>query len=65
MTPETPTPEDPAPEAMPHVSFGDLAFVLDVLIPRAWVAGREVDALVQLRTKLKAILRGGTRGPAA
>lgn len=38
------------------VSTGDLAFVLQVLIPRAWVQGREVDALVELRSKLEQIL---------
>lgn len=34
------------------VSLRDLAFVRDVLIPRAWVSGDEVDELVRLRDRL-------------
>lgn len=37
------------------VSLRDLAFVRDVLIPRAWVQGPEVDELVRLRVRLDAI----------
>lgn len=53
----TPAPSEPgiAPDA-PAVSAGDLAFVLDVLVPRVWVSGAEVDALIELRQKLAAIL---------
>lgn len=49
--------EESSPASRPRsVSTGDLAFVLQVLIPRAWVQGREVDALVELRSKLEQIL---------
>lgn len=34
------------------ISLRDLAFVRDVLIPRAWVSGDEVDELVRLRGRL-------------
>lgn len=34
------------------ISLRDLAFVRDVLIPRAWVSGDEVDELVRLRDRL-------------
>jgi hypothetical protein len=34
------------------ISLRDLAFVRDVLIPRAWVSGDEVDELVRLRARL-------------
>jgi hypothetical protein len=37
------------------VSLRELAFVRDVLIPRAWVQGTEVDELVRLRARLDAI----------
>jgi len=65
MTDSTPTPElppggEPETRALPpsgiSVSTGDLAFVLQVLIPRVWVRGPEVDVLVELRAKLEEIL---------
>ena len=34
------------------ISLRDLAFIRDVLIPRAWVSGDEVDELVRLRDRL-------------
>jgi hypothetical protein len=34
------------------ISLRDLALVRDVLIPRAWVSGDEVDELVRLRARL-------------
>ena len=37
------------------VSLRELAFVRDVLIPRAWVQGGEVDELVRLRARINAI----------
>ncbi len=37
------------------VSLRELAFVRDVLIPRAWVQGDEVDELVRLRQRIEAI----------
>tara|TARA_B100000965_G_scaffold203608_1_gene169951 strand:+ start:716 stop:922 length:207 start_codon:yes stop_codon:yes gene_type:complete len=37
------------------VSLRELAFVRDVLIPRAWVQGGEVDELVRLRARIDAI----------
>ncbi len=39
----------------PAISLRALAFVRDVLIPRAWVEGAEVDELVQLRTHIDEI----------
>lgn len=45
---------DPLPPAsrLQVISLRDLAFVRDVLIPRAWVSGDEVDELVRLRARL-------------
>lgn len=40
------------------VSLRDLLFVRDVLIPRAWVQGPEVDELVALRTRIDGIVAG-------
>jgi len=37
------------------VSLRELAFVRDVLIPRAWVQGSEVDELLRLRAKIDEI----------
>ena len=37
------------------VSVRELAFVRDVLIPRVWVRGAEVDELVRLRARLDSI----------
>jgi len=45
------------------ISLRDLAFVRDVLIPRAWVRGAEVDDLVRLRATIEGIL--ATLGPSA
>lgn len=45
------------------ISLRELAFVRDVLIPRAWVQGAEVDELVRLRTRIEAIF-GGFSEPA-
>jgi len=65
MTDPTPTPTPSPEEALEtrtlpptgsSVSTGDLAFVLQVLIPRVWVRGPEVDVLVELRGKLEEIL---------
>lgn len=57
----TPSPEEALetrtlPPTGISVSTGDLAFVLQVLIPRVWVRGPEVDVLVELRGKLEEIL---------
>ena len=40
------------------ISIRELAFVRDVLIPRAWVQGAEVDELVNLRARIDAIFGG-------
>ena len=40
------------------VSLRDLLFVRDVLIPRAWVQGPEVDELVALRARIDGIVAG-------
>ena len=40
------------------ISLRELAFVRDVLIPRAWVQGAEVDELLQLRGKIDGIFVG-------
>lgn len=40
------------------VSLRDLLFVRDVLIPRAWVQGPEVDELVALRSRIDGIVAG-------
>lgn len=45
------------------VSLRDLLFVRDVLIPRAWVQGPEVDELIALRARIDAIV-AGVREPA-
>lgn len=37
------------------ISIRELAFVRDVLIPRAWVQGGEVDELLRLRTRIDGI----------
>ena len=40
------------------ISLRELAFVRDVLIPRAWVQGAEVDELLRLRSKIDGIFSG-------
>ena len=45
-----------APPPALAVSAGDLDFVLQVLVPRVWVRGPEVEALVEVRQKFAAIL---------
>lgn len=40
------------------ISIRELAFVRDVLIPRAWVRGTEVDELVGLRQRIDQIFAG-------
>ena len=45
------------------ISLRELAFVRDVLIPRAWVQGAEVDELVRLRARIDAIFAGLPRDP--
>lgn len=42
------------------ISLRDLLFVRDVLIPRAWVQGPEVDELVALRARIDGIVAGLT-----
>ena len=37
------------------ISIRELAFVRDVLIPRAWVQGAEVDELLRLRVRIDGI----------
>jgi len=37
------------------ISIRELAFVRDVLLPRAWVQGAEVDELLHLRAKIEGI----------
>jgi hypothetical protein len=46
------------------ISLRELAFVRDVLIPRAWVQGPEVDELLRLRTRIEALFAGLHRDPA-
>jgi len=59
-TPDSSPPQEPETHRLPpagiSVSTGDLAFVLQVLIPRVWVRGPEIDVLVELRGKLEEIL---------
>lgn len=38
------------------ISVRDLAFIRDVLIPRAWVQGTEVDEFLRLRARIDRIL---------
>lgn len=45
------------------ISLRDLLFVRDVLIPRAWVQGPEVDELIALRVRIDTIV-AGLREPA-
>lgn len=40
------------------ISLRELAFVRDVLIPRAWVQGPEVDELLRLRARIDALFAG-------
>ncbi|MGE0713686.1 MAG: hypothetical protein AB7T09_37280 [Planctomycetota bacterium] len=40
------------------ISLRDLLFVRDVLIPRAWVQGPEVDELIALRARIDGIVAG-------
>lgn len=40
------------------ISLRDLLFVRDVLIPRAWVQGPEVDELIALRARIDGIIAG-------
>ena len=47
------------------ISLRDLAFVRDVLIPRAWVSGDEVDELVRLRDRLDRYFDGLRQSPAS
>lgn len=46
------------------ISLRELAFVRDVLIPRAWVQGAEVDDLVRLRARIDTLFAGLPRDPA-
>ena len=55
MSKEPTAPETPPTAAT--VSLGDLAFVLDVLVPRVWVRGPEVERLVALKSTLEQVLR--------
>jgi len=59
-TPDSSPRQEPETRRLPpggiSVSTGDLAFVLQVLIPRVWVRGPEIDVLVELRGKLEEIL---------
>lgn len=45
------------------ISIRDLAFVRDVLIPRSWVSGDEVDELVRLRDRLDRYFDGLRQPP--
>lgn len=47
------------------ISLRELAFVRDVLIPRAWVQGAEVDELLRLRAKIDGIFSALRQEPAA
>lgn len=47
------------------ISLRELAFVRDVLIPRAWVQGAEVDELLRLRAKIDWIFSALRQDPAA
>lgn len=46
------------------ISLRELAFVRDVLIPRAWVQGAEVDELLRLRVKIDGIFSAVQEPPA-
>lgn len=45
------------------ISLRDLLFVRDVLIPRAWVQGPEVDELIELRARIDGIVTGMREPP--
>ena len=47
------------------ISLRDLAFVRDVLIPRAWVQGAEVDELLRLRVRIDGIFAAVQEPPAS
>ena len=46
------------------ISLRELAFVRDVLIPRAWVQGAEVDELLRLRVRIDGIFAAVQEPPA-
>jgi len=46
------------------ISLRELAFVRDVLIPRVWVQGAEVDELLRLRARIDAIFAALQEPPA-
>lgn len=45
------------------ITLRELAFVRDVLIPRAWVSGAEVDELVRLREQIEAVFEAVSDQP--
>jgi len=47
------------------ISLRELAFVRDVLVPRAWVQGAEVDELLRLRAKIDSIFTALRHEPAS
>lgn len=49
----------------PGITLRELAFVRDVLIPRAWVQGAEVDELLRLRVKIDGIFSALREEPTA
>jgi len=50
----------PTPPPFRAMTTRELAFIREVLIPRAWVHGAEVDELVRLRQKIREIFAGLT-----
>ena len=46
------------------ISLRELTFVRDVLIPRAWVQGAEVDELLRLRARIEGIFSALQEPPA-
>ena len=46
------------------ITLRELTFVRDVLIPRAWVQGAEVDELLRLRTRIDGIFSALQEPPA-
>ena len=46
------------------ISLRELTFVRDILIPRAWVQGAEVDELLRLRARIDGIFAAVQEPPA-
>lgn len=49
---------------LPGITLRELAFIRDVLVPRAWVQGAEVDELIRLRARIDGIFAAVQEPPA-